>query len=1442
MLEKIISFSVRNKLIVALFTLGIIIWGSYELTKLPFDALPDITDNQVQIITLSPALGAADVERLITAPIELATQNVQGIKQIRSFSRFGLSLVTVVFNEGVDLYWARQQIAERLVQVQNEIPNGIGKPEMGPITTGLGEIYQYVVKAKPGYEKQYGPMELRTIQDWIIRKQLLSTPGVADVSSFGGLLKRYSIQVDQWKMVQNKISLQEILDAINFNNQNAGGSYVERNSSALFIRTEGLAQSVADLENIVLRETQNGIGLKVKDIATVQLGSAKRFGALCYNDEGEVAGAVVMMLKGANSMEVIANVKDKIEEIKQQLPEGVEVEAFLDRTKMVNNALHTVETNLLEGATIVLFVLILFLGQWRAGIIVASVIPLAMLIAVGLMNLFGVSGNLMSLGALDFGLIVDGAVIVVEGVLHLMNHPTHRHMSKDDITVQSTSRIMTSAVFGQIIILIVYLPILALSGIEGKMFIPMAQTISFAIVGAFILSLTYVPMMSSLWLQKDEHHQPNFSDRMIDSIQKAYHKRLMQAKKHQKWVIGTAFTMMIVAFFILSQMGGEFIPELEEGDFAIETRMLLGTHLNTTIEGSQKAAHLLKSKFPEVEKIVTKIGSGEIPTDPMPMEACDMIVVLKDKKEWTSAKSFDELAQKMGDSLTALPGISVGFQFPVQMRFNELMTGARQDVVCKIYGENLDTLTHYAEKLGQIMSTIEGAKDVYVESMTGMPQAVIQFDRTAIAQYGVSIASINNIIETAFAGQLAGFIFEGEKKFGIQVQFKEDQIQSLSQLENLYIDTPSHGKIPLSVLAKINTQDGVNQIQREGARRRIIIGCNVRDRDIQSTVTELQEKVQKQMPLPEFYSIDYGGTFENLQAAKARLSVAVPVSLLLIFLLLYFAFGSVAQGILIYTAIPLAAVGGVFALSLSGMPFSISAGIGFIALFGVAVLNGIVLMGEFNRLEKEGWQDTWEIILEATKTRMRPVLMTATAASLGFIPMAISNGAGAEVQRPLAVVVIGGIITATILTLFVLPLLYAYNHQRQMKKHNLKNVVSLLALMAISSALTAQNANEVLSLEQCIRLSEKSSFNIIAQLEKEGAGIQANKTAFQNDFNSFGEYGHVNSMALDYRLGISQSFSPFSQYKTQKEIWNVEKEIATLNAKVTQAEITIWVTRLYQLLQWNNDMQKDWDRMYALTNKAQQVAESQWKNGTITKVEWANIVQANSRIMLIKAELDNQKIQWQKQLEWLIAQPITSALSPLEDLKPLAINDENHIHDKLLNLQTEWAQSQVKMEKSKLSPQWTLGMSAMTIQGYQNVYGNDVYFNRGTWFPTLNAGIQIPLPTGNQRKSIAQAELKLKQQNAFSNLEKSRHHSEIQTRHEQDMIRVATIQNLRQQKNMTMDPSWVIWEKQWESGNIDALQWTSQVNQWIDFLSATQQAFSDCIENQYQLQMLQIHE
>ena len=922
---------------------------------------------------------------------------------------------------------------------------------MAPISTGLGEIYQYVIRPKKGYEHRYDPMKLRTIQDWIVRRQLLGTEGVADVASFGGELKQYEVAVNPAALKAMNVTMQEVFEALQNNNQNAGGAYIEKDQSVLFIRTEGLVGQINDIENTVIKNLPDGTPIYVKNIGKVDYGKAIRYGAMTYNGEREVAGAVVMMMKGANSNEVIDNVKTRIAEIQKTLPEGVVIDAFLDRTKMVNNAISTVKTNLTEGALIVVFVLVLFLGNFRAGFLVASVIPLAMLFAIIMMNIFGVSGNLMSLGALDFGLIIDGAVIIVEAVLHRLQKLKNSAVTKDrafmDTEVkQSASKMMNSAVFGQIIILIVYLPILSLEGIEGKMFKPMAQTVIFALLGAFILSLTYVPMMSSLVLSRKYSDRKNISERLMAKAENFYHRTLSKVLKIPNLVFFGVMALFMISMLVLTRLGGEFIPSLPEGDFAVDTRVLPGSNLQTSIEANLKSQKILLEKFPEIEKIVGKTGSSEIPTDPMPIDASDMMIILKPRKEWTSGKTYDELAEKMTDTLKKnLVGVTYSFQYPVAMRFNELMTGARQDVVCKVFGENLDSLKVYAEKIGELSKKIDGAQNIYVESISGLQQIVITYDRAAMAQYGMNVSDVNNIINTAFAGQVSGSVYEEEKKFDLVVRLAGDQRQNIQDVNNLLISTPDGQEIPLNSIARVELKESVNQIQREDAMRRVIVGFNVRNRDIESTVEELKTRVDQEIKLPAGYSIKYGGTFENLQQAKSRLAIAVPASLLLILLMLYFAFRSVKYGLLIFSAIPLSAIGGILSLWLRDMNFSISAGVGFIALFGVAVLNGIVLIAEFNR-QRETENDLNEVVKNGGKERLRPVLMTAMVASLGFLPMALSNGEGAEVQRPLATVVIGGLMLATFLTLYLLPIMYIWfdKHFPEKRSREIINTQNLM--------------------------------------------------------------------------------------------------------------------------------------------------------------------------------------------------------------------------------------------------------------------------------------------------------------------------------------------------------------------------------------------------------------
>ena len=1350
MLTRIIEFSIRNKLIVGLFILALVGYGIYQTTKLPIDAVPDITDNQVQVITIAPSFGATDIERLVTFPIEQANSNINGIKEIRSFSRFGLSLVTIVFNNNVDVYWARQQVAERLQQVQSQIPAGIGSPELGPITTGLGEIYQYVVRAKDGYKNKYDETDLRTIQDWIVRRQLIGVKGVAEVSSFGGKLKQYEIAVDPNKLQSYDLTVNDVFAALEKNNQNTGGAYIEKGATVLFIRSEGLIGSVNDIENIAVSATNSGTPIMIKDLAEVQTGYATRYGAMTYNDEGEVSGAVVMMLKGANSSEVIKNVKERIEQIRKTLPEGIVIEPFLDRTKMVNNAISTVVKNLIEGALIVVFILVLFLGNFRAGLLVASVIPLSLLFAIILMNTFGVSGNLMSLGALDFGLIVDGAVIIVEAVMHQLYHSkklsgitlfTQKQM--DTQVKESASKMMNSAVFGQIIILIVYLPIFTLEGIEGKMFKPMAQTVAFALLGAFILSITYVPMMSAFFLKKTNDPKPGLSDRIMFQVERRYQHLLEKVLQFPKTIIATVVVMFISAIVILTNLGGEFIPALEEGDFAVDTRVLTGSNLNTTIEGTQKAAHILKTRFPEVEKVVTKIGSGEVPTDPMPIEASDMMVILKDKSEWTSAKTFDELAAKMSKALEDVPGITAGFQYPVQMRFNELMTGARQDVVCKIFGENLDTLAFYADKMGVLVNEVEGSRDLYVEPVTGMPQIVIEYNRAVLAQYNMNIADVNRVVNIAFAGQSTGLVFEGERRFELVVRLSSQRRENLEDVKNLLIPTPNGNQIPLYQLAEVSIKNGPNQIQREDAKRRIVVGFNVRGRDVQTIVNELQKKVEDKVKLPAGYYITYCGAFENLLAAKERLLIAVPVSLLLIFLLLFFAFNSVKHGLLIYTAIPLSAIGGIYFLAMRGMPFSISAGVGFIALFGVAVLNGIVLIAEFNRLKKDGMTDLRRIVIMGTKVRLRPVLMTAFVASLGFLPMALSNGSGAEVQRPLATVVIGGLLIATFLTLFLLPILYVMFETVNLSKVKTgSGKVGLLIAGFLLAASSFVNAQKSLTLNEAIEIALKNNTSVRNERLQNEYQLRLSKSAINIPQAGLGfEYGQFNSINNDVKWSVSQSLSFPTVYAKQKSVLKETYNSGMLNLVLKEAELRKQVSEVFfrQLyLQQKEAILLQTDSIYSGFLSKAELRFEKGESGALEKI-MAESQRSQVGMQLKQLQLDKEMLALRFQL--LLNVDSVLVPSPVNTKLELAVTPDTsairkHPSILVLDQQKKISLAQVKLERSRLMPDLLVGYNWMSIEG---LGPDNVVYDNSPNFKSAQFGIGVPLFFGSQKGKVKAA-------------------------------------------------------------------------------------------------------
>jgi len=1256
-LDNIIKFSIRNKIIIGFMTLILIIWGGWSATKLPIDAVPDITNNQVQIFTACPTLAGQEVEQLVTFPIEQSIATVPKIEEIRSISRFGLSVITVVFKEEVDIYFARQLINERLKEAVDQIPAGIGTPEMAPVSTGLGEVYQYIIHPKKGSEKKYNAKDLRTMQDWIVARQLYGTPGIAEVNSFGGELKQYEVAVNPDQLRAMGVSIPDIFTALEKNNQNTGGAYIDKKPNAYFIRGIGLATSIEDVKNIAVR-TNSGVPIFIKDVADVRFGNAVRYGALTYNGEVDAVGGVVMMLKGENSNEVVKRIKEKLPTIQQSLPADVVIEPYLDRTDLVGRAISTVEKNLIEGALIVIFVLVLFLGNLRAGLIVASAIPLALLFALGMMHVFGVSANLMSLGAIDFGLIVDGAVIVVEATMHHLGlRKSMKKLSQEEMDEEvfvSASKIRTSAAFGEIIILIVYIPILTLVGVEGKMFRPMAQTVGFAIFGALILSLTYIPMMCALFLSKKPITKKTFSDKMMEKLQQWYQPLLQKAIKIKYILVSITIGVFALALFFFSRMGGEFIPQLQEGDFAYHCILPQGSSLSQSIETSMQASRLIK-EFDEVKMVVGKTGAAEVPTDPMPPEATDLMVVLKPEKEWKSGRTYNELADAIMEKLEVIPGVFFEKNQPIQMRFNELMTGVRQDVAVKIFGENIDTLAGYAQRVAEVIQSVQGATSPQIERVSGLPQINIEYDRTRIANYGLTIQDVNDVVSTAFAGRSTGQIYENERRFDLVVRLDSAHRSSMEDVSNLMVPTNTGIQVPLSQVAKISYKLGPAQISREAGKRRIVIGFNVADRDVQSVVKDIQGKLSEQVKLPAGYYFTYGGQFENLQKASARLMIAVPVSLLLIFMLLYFTFHSFKQALLIFTAIPMSAIGGVFALMLRGMPFSISAGIGFIALFGVAVLNGIVLIGTFNQLQKEGVTDLFQRVKEGTLTRLRPVLMTAMVASFGFLPMAISTSAGAEVQKPLATVVIGGLITATFLTLFVLPLLYIiFNSTIKLKGGTgMKTATISVLLFLCIGKLSAQTR---ISIDTAIgrAVTQNQQLGINAS-EIKSARMNA-KTA--NDIPKTGLFAENEDLRpTDHngilKIGISQSIAWPGLYAARKNYLQEQLKYAELNTAVVQAAIKRDVRATYYQLWYFQDKQlllSGLDSIYANLFKA---TELRVRTGDVPKLdqiaaaarmkELQALIEQNRKDMLVQQQ---QLMVLLNQNEWLL--PLSAPLEKVQ--------------------------------------------------------------------------------------------------------------------------------------------------------------------------------------------------
>jgi len=1330
MLSKIIHFSIRNKLIVGLFTLALIVFGIFSLTQLSVGAVPDITNNQVQVITTSRNLSTQDMEQFITYPVELEMANLPGVLEIRSISRFGLSVVTIVFEEDMGMYLPRQLIAEKIQSAAEKIPEGFGTPEMGPITTGLGEIYQYILDVKPEYKDKYSLTDLRTIQDWIVKRQLSGIPGVVEVNTWGGHLKQYEVAINSNKLNAMGITAGEIFTALEKNNSISGGGYIEKSNQAYFIRGEGLLNSLEDIGNIVVKNDK-GFPIYIKDVAKVQFGSALRFGAITGNGEGEKVLGQIMMIKGGHSDKVIKAVKERVAEISSSLPEGVFINAFLDRSVLIKKTTSTIAENLILGILIVIFVVVLLLGNLRSGLVVASVIPLSLLFTLSMMYLLKIDANLMSLGAIDFGIIVDGAVIIVEFVAFQINKkvltlntlsPKERQLAKDKISGEGSTKMMNAAVFGQLIILIVFIPILTLSGVEGKMFQPMALTFSFAMLGTMLLCFTYVPVAAALFLKPTEVSSKNISVRIMDFLNKLYEPIIRWALSTKRLVIGIAVFMLIVTAFIFSSMGGEFIPSLDEGDFVIQPVLKTGTSLSNTIKVTTQIEQILIDNFPEVDQVVTRIGAAEVPTDPMSMEETDVIITLKPKGEWVSAKSKNELAEKFEVALSVIPGMEVEFSQPIEMRFNELITGVRADIAIKIFGEDLEVLDRKGHEVKDLLKNVEGADDVILEKVVGLPEMNIKFNRSKIARYGLNVEELNEMISMGFAGRSAGSIFEGEKRFDLVMRLEDSYRKDISNIENLYVSTPSGQRVPMRELAEIKYSKGAAQISRDETKRRIVVGINVRKRDLQSVVNDVQKLIKENVKLPVGYTIEYGGQFQNLQSAKKRLYVAVPVVLLLIFVMLYFAFKSLREALMIYSAIPLSAVGGVLLLWARDMPFSISAGVGFIALFGVSVLNGIILIEHFKELKREGMKDKKELIIQGSKDRLRAVLLTASSTALGFLPMAVSTNVGAEVQRPLATVVIGGMITAFILTLVVLPVLY-YIFDVDIKKNQSVKVGKTLpiTMILILFSVTGIAQENSIVLEELQQIALKNNLGLrTSELQRDEAEALIGSAFFFDKTLVFYEYDEnniaPNNIPLDM-FGVQQDLRFPTVYFAERKINRQQFEMQKSQYSIQIRKIKGMVAAAYYQFQYVSNREEVYRKLDSLYQNFAHSAERRFELGETNYLEkiTAKAKQRQLAINYLKSKED-VKIAL-KQLRTIL-QSKDSLQIERTTVKKLSISLESiDIHPT-----TAYLQNRIEYFRAKqsLERQWLLpDISLSYAMGSNSTLNENIY--------KYQIGIKIPL-------------------------------------------------------------------------------------------------------------------
>ena len=1404
MFDAILRFSVKKKLFVGLTTLFLLIGGIYSMLTLPIDAVPDITNNQVQIVTVSPTLAPQEVEQLITMPVEIAMSNIMNVTEIRSVSRFGLSVVTVVFKESVPTLDARQLVNEQIQSVAGEIPSELGMPEMMPITTGLGEIYQYVLKVEPGYEDKYDAMELRTIQDWIVKRQLSGIPGIVEINSFGGYLKQYEVAVDPDVLFSLNITIGEVFEALNKNNQNTGGSYIEKVNRAYYIRSEGMISRIKDVEQIVVAN-RNGIPIRISDIGTVRFGAPKRFGAMTMDGKGECVGGIAMMLKGANANVVTGELEKRVEKIQKILPEGVTIEPYLNRSELVNRNISTVIYNLIEGAIIVFLVLIVFLGNVRAGLIVASVIPLAMLFAFILMRIFNVSANLMSLGAIDFGIVVDGSIVILEGILaHIYSKKFKgRTLSAEEMDAEvekGASSVVRSATFAVFIILIVFFPILTLTGIEGKYFTPMAKTLVFCIIGALFLSLTYVPMMASLFLKHHIVTKPTFADKFFEALNKLYARALSFCLRFKWQTVATAFVALVISLFLFTRLGAEFIPTLDEGDFAMQMTLPAGSSLSESIEVSNEAEKLLMDKLPEIKHVVAKIGTAEVPTDPMAVEDADVMIVMKPFKEWTSAASRAEMVEKMKEALEPLSDrAEFNFSQPIQLRFNELMTGAKADIAVKLYGEDTHELYQKAKEAAAFVEKVPGASDVIVEQTMGLPQLVVKYNRGKIARYGINIEELNTIIRTAYAGEASGVVFENERRFDLVVRLDQDKVADLN-LDKLFVRSNEGIQIPVSEVATIDLVNGPLQINRDATKRRIVIGVNVRGADIQQVVQDIQKTLDKNIQLKPGYYFEYGGQFENLQNAINTLLVVVPVALMLILLLLFFAFKNVTYTLVVFSTVPLSLIGGILALWLRGLPFSISAGVGFIALFGVAVLNGILMINHFNDIRKETMYalSTRRVIARGTAHLLRPVFLTGLVASLGFVPMAIATSAGAEVQRPLATVVIGGVIVSTVLTLLIIPVFYQIVSYTVVwkRRFSAKKFLFFFLLLAVVSPFTAK-AQEKVTMDQAIELAKQNHPRLkiasaaIRQV-KAGRGEVLELSSTEMNYS----WGQLNGeLRKDKQWEVTQGLGSLLTPFYKNALVNRQVEMGAFYRQVVEKEVVAEVKRAWAYYLYACNLRALYNDQNKLAEQLQRMGELRYHQGEITLLEknMTTSMAADMKNRLFQAQ-EEEKLALSR-LNWVCYAdrplvPVDTALVqfPVDYQAP----SFSEVHMNYFQSQANEAKAQLNVERSRFFPELSFGYVRQDILPLKGLNSWMV----GVSFPVYFLPRRSKIKQAKVAAVIARTEAETNTQNLYNKVseavaslrrqsESLRYYTTSALKEADELLKVANLQLQHSETNIT---------------------------------------------------------